>query len=133
MTTYAPRRILAAAAVLVSAAAFTAAAPAGAAIQDGTSNTVMVSEVQLDQAHHRVMVRAAPGALTPGRRFASLEVSTPQLSYVLNNTMISGYVAASDHYALNFTEIRLSAAAGDPCTLGASACLIEYDGLLPPA
>jgi hypothetical protein len=129
MNTTALRRSLAAAALVVAATS----APASAAIQDGTSNTVMVSEVQLDQAHHRTLVRAAPGALTPGQRFASLEVDTPRLAYILNNTMISGYAAPSGYYALNFTKVEVVSAPPGPCTLGTSTCLIEEDGLLPPA
>jgi hypothetical protein len=95
MTTHALRRPLAAAA-LAAAVALPAAAPAGASVLDGTSNTIMVSAVQRDDAHHN----------------------------------ISSYSASSAYAALDFTEVRLVGAPGDPCTTGAGACLLESDGLL---
>ena len=85
--------------------------PASAAAStDGTSNTIQlaVSSAVLDQAHHRLIVAAPAAPDLAGKHFATVEVVTPRLTYVLNNTMISGLVGgSSESLSLSYAEIRI--------------------------
>lgn len=98
-----PRILLAAA--LAFSAAIAGAAPAGAAVSDGTSNTIMIAEaVHLDAAHHQAFVRAPSQTLPVGRHLAALQVRTPHGSLLLENTMVSGF-AGGGSLSLNFTSV----------------------------
>jgi hypothetical protein len=128
------RATIGAALMLAGLAAATTPALA-APTTDGTSNTIMVAvtSVRLDQAHNRVVVTApAPGRLSPERRLDSVQVVTPQLTYVLTNTMVSGLTGPSSTLSLNFTKVEI-VNAPEPCRSGMDACLMEEDGTYPLA
>jgi hypothetical protein len=116
-----------------------AAIPASAASQDGTSNTIQftVASAVLDQAHHRVIVTSpTPNGLAVGRHFATVEVTTPRYTVMLENTMVSGIVATPTGSAVTLNFIRVGvdeAVPHAPCMTGVDACLIEEDGIYPPA
>ena len=126
----------AAIAVAVALAGLTVAiSPASAAAStDGTSNTIQlaVTSVAIDQAHRRVIVTAPGAVVLAGRHIALVEVVTPQLTYTLQNTMVSGLVGGSSQsLSLNFTTIEFKAG-GASCMPGVDACLMEDDGIWLP-
>jgi len=97
--------------VAVALVGLTAAiGPASAAAStDGTSNTIQlaVTSAVLDQAHHRLIVTAPAARDLAGRHFATAEVVAPRLTYVLNNTMISGLVGGSpESLSLSYEEVK---------------------------
>jgi hypothetical protein len=99
-TTSIRRTLLAAALALTAAAA--ASGPAGAAVTDGTSNTVLFAEaVHIDPVHHQALVRAPAQTPPAGRRIAALTVRTPHHTLLLENTMISG-LTSGGALSLNF-------------------------------
>ena len=118
-----------------------AISPASAAAStDGTSNTIQfaIASAALDQAHHRVVITApTEGGLVAGRHLGTAEVVTPKLTYILQNTMVSGFAGTpSESLSLNFTQVNIHStadAAGPACSPGVDACLIEEDGTYPPA
>ena len=123
--------------VAVAVAGLTAAiGPASAAAStDGTSNTIQlgVTSAVLDQAHHRVAVTAPAAGELAGKHLAAVEVVTPRLTYVLNNTMVSGFVgASSESVSISFAEIKFDAFGPAPCMPGVDACLMEPDGIWLP-
>ena len=111
-----------------------AISPASAAANtDGTTNTIQlaVTAPVLDGAHHRVIVTARGAGGLAGRHLALVEVVTPQLTYTLQNTMVSGLVGGSSQsLSLNFTTIGLNDDAS--CMPGVDACLMEDDGIWLP-
>jgi hypothetical protein len=121
---------------LALAGLIAAVSPAAAAANtDGTSNTIQyaVKSAVLDQANQRVIVTApATDGLTPGRHLATVEVVTPRLSFVLENTLISSFAGKSSSLSLNFTKIDYVGVGPAPCMRGADACLMEDDGIWLP-
>lgn len=135
-----------AAVVLVGLIAATSPALASS-IADGTSNTLgfAVASAALDQARHRVVVmRTAPGALSPGQRLAGAELVTPRLTVILTDVLVESVAGTPDSFTLNFTAIDITDAATtnqagsgicafpDVCARGADpsgdAALILYNG-----
>jgi hypothetical protein len=107
-----------------------------AAGSDGTSNTLQfaVTSAVLDQAHHRVVVTAPAAGGLAGRHLDLVEVVTPQLTYTLNNTMISGYVVGGppESLSLSYTTIKITyntAFSHASCGSGVDVCLMEPDGI----
>src|SRR3954451_24462795 len=119
-------------ATLGAALTLAGATPALAApVSDGTSNTIQVAEVTVDQAHHRVLVGAAGAKLTPGQHLRNLQLVTPSLKWVFSDILVESLTGTSTGLSLNFTKVEFVGAHG-PCTAGADACLIESDGTYPP-
>jgi hypothetical protein len=99
--------------LLALAATLLMAAPAHAAT-DGTSNTLMTGEFGLAPVasvkpgatpHQAVVTLAnAPAGLAPGKHFDRVTFTSPRLTIILENTMISGLTA--DHIAFNFMNVE---------------------------
>src|SRR4051812_24328386 len=111
------------------------AAPAVASITDGTSNTlqVAVAPTTIDQAHHRVVIVSPEpaGLLTAGQRIRTVQLVRQRLRYTFENVMVESVTGASSALSLNFTKVEYSTQGG--CTPGVDTCLIESDGVYPPA
>jgi hypothetical protein len=132
------RTILGAAIALAGATGVVAPAGASTGI-DGTSNTLMVAAgaVRLDVARHQVVVSApATGPFAAGRRLDTVEVHTPRATFILSDILVSS-LAGGDHrseaLSLNFTKVEFMDYTDDSCMGAARACLIEEEGLYPPA
>jgi hypothetical protein len=129
-------RILTSAGAILAGLAVATSPALAAPIGDGTSNTIQVAvtSATLDQAHHRAIVTAPrPGGLTPGRHFGTVEVVKEHMKWTFSDILVESLSGSPSALSLNFTKVELVPSGGGGCRPGVDACLIEQDGILPPA
>jgi hypothetical protein len=111
-------------------------APAVASVGDGTSNTILVAEATVDQAHHRVLVRG-PGVaaqLAPGTQLRTAGLLSGGFAYTFENVMVESVTGTANALSLNFTKITYvtHVAFQGGCARTTDTCLMESDGIFWP-
>jgi hypothetical protein len=131
------RRAAAGAAIALAGLCAGVSPALAAPVSDGTSNTIQlaVSAPAIDQAHHRVVV-TAPGAaavLRPGKHLDDVQLVRASIKYTFQDVMVESLTGpTASQLSLNFTKVEFKNTMLG-CTAAADACLIEQEGLYPPA